>query len=153
MKGLVEIDREARKESFMNNLDGRIKLISALLIIVYAVTSTNLLILGIMEVYLILLIYLSNVSPKYALKRIALVIPFGGFMAMIQPFFQPGNIIWTGPFEWLHITDYGLFSVLCFWPGLQFQLHQLYSYHQQPQCRIWWLLPRNWEYLINWPCS
>lgn len=109
MKGLVEIDREARKESFMNNLDGRIKLISALLIIVYAVTTSNLLILGIMEVYLLVLIYLSNVSPKYALKRIALVIPFGGFMAMIQPFFQPGNIIWTGPFEWLHITDYGLF--------------------------------------------
>ena len=63
MKGLTEIDREARKESFMNNLDGRIKLISAMLIIVYAVTNTNLLILSIMEVYLLFLIYLSNVSP------------------------------------------------------------------------------------------
>lgn len=109
MKGLIEIDREARKESFMNNLDGRIKLISAMLIIVYAVTSTNLLILSMMEIYLLFLIYLSNVSPKYALKRIALVIPFGGFVAMIQPFFQPGNIIWMGPFGWLHMTDYGLF--------------------------------------------
>ncbi|NYB52119.1 MAG: cobalt ECF transporter T component CbiQ [Methanobacteriaceae archaeon] len=109
MKGLAEIDREARKESFMNNLDGRIKLISAMLIIIYAVTSTNLIILALMEVYLLFLISLSNVSPKYALKRIALVIPFGGFVAMIQPFFQPGNVIWTGPYGLLHITDYGLF--------------------------------------------
>ena len=109
MKGLTEIDREARKESFMNNLDGRIKLISAMLIIVYAVTNTNLLILSIMEVYLLFLIYLSNVSPGYALKRIALVIPFGGFVALIQPFFQPGNVIWTGPLGILHMTDYGLF--------------------------------------------
>lgn len=109
MKSLTEIDREARKESFMNNLDGRIKLISAMLIIVYAVSSTNLLILFIMEIYLLLLIYLSNVSPQYALKRIALVIPFGGFLAILQPFFQPGNVIWTGPWGWLHITDYGLF--------------------------------------------
>lgn len=109
MKGLTEIDREARKESFMNNLDGRIKLISAMLIIVYAVTNTNLLILSIMEVYLLVLIYLSNVSPGYALKRIALVIPFGGFVALIQPFFQPGNVIWAGPLGILHMTDYGLF--------------------------------------------
>ncbi|MGC9517534.1 MAG: cobalt ECF transporter T component CbiQ [Methanomicrobiales archaeon] len=109
MEGLNQIDWEAGKESFMNSLDGRIKLISALLIIIYAVSSTNLIILGIMEIYLLILISLSNVTPKYALKRIALILPFGGFIALIQPFFQPGNIIWTGPFGWLHITDYGLF--------------------------------------------
>ncbi|MDI6645080.1 MAG: cobalt ECF transporter T component CbiQ [Methanobacteriaceae archaeon] len=109
MEGLEQIDREAGKDSFMNSLDGRIKLISSMLIIIYAVYSTNLLILVIMEIYLLILISLSNVSPKYALKRIALILPFGGFIALIQPFFQPGNIIWTGPFGWLHITDYGLF--------------------------------------------
>jgi len=109
MEGLAEIDREARKESFMNNLDGRIKLISAMLIIIYAVSSSNIMILAIMEVYLLILVSISNVTPKYALKRIALIIPFGGFVALIQPFFQPGNVIWTGPFGWLQITDYGLF--------------------------------------------
>lgn len=109
MKELTSIDRESRKESLMNSLDGRIKLISAMLIIIYAVTNTNLIVLVIMEIYLLILIYLSNVTPSYALKRIALVIPFGGFVAMIQPFFQPGNILWTGPFGWLQITDYGLF--------------------------------------------
>lgn len=109
MKELTAIDREARKESLMNNLDGRIKLISAMLIIIYAVTNTNLFVLAIMEIYLLILISLSNVTPSYALKRIALVIPFGGFVAMIQPFFQPGNILWTGPFGLVHITDYGLF--------------------------------------------
>lgn len=109
MEGLFDIEREARKESFMNNLDGRIKLISAILIIIYAVSTTDLFILVIMEIYLLILISLSNVSPKYALKRIALIIPFGGFVALIQPFFQPGTIIWTGPLGWLHITDYGLY--------------------------------------------
>jgi len=109
MEGLAEIDREAGKESFMNSLDGRIKLISSMLIIIYAVSSTNLMILVIMEIYLLILISLSNVTPKYALKRIALIIPFGGFVALIQPFFQPGNVIWTGPFGLLHITDYGLY--------------------------------------------
>lgn len=109
MKELGAIDREARRESLMNSLDGRIKLISVMLIIVYVVTNTNLFVLVIMEIYLLILISLSNVTPSYALKRIALVIPFGGFVAMIQPFFQPGNILWTGPFGWLHITDYGLF--------------------------------------------
>ena len=109
MEGLAEIDREARKESFIHNLDGRIKLISSLLIIIYAVSSTDLMILAIMEVYLLILISISNITPKYALKRIALIIPFGGFVALIQPFFQPGNVIWTGLFGWLQITDYGLF--------------------------------------------
>jgi len=109
MEGLDTIDREAGKDSFMNRLDGRIKLISSMLIIIYAVSSTNLMILVIMEIYLFILIALSNVSYKYALKRVALIIPFGGFIALIQPFFQPGNVLWTGPFGWLHITDYGLF--------------------------------------------
>ena len=109
MEGLAEIDREAGKESFMNSLDGRIKLISSMLIIIYAVSSTNLMILVIMEMYILILISLSNVTPKYALKRIALIIPFGGFVALIQPFFQPGNVIWTGPLGFLQITDYGLY--------------------------------------------
>ena len=69
MKELTAIDRESRKESLMNSLDGRIKLISAMLIIVYAVTNTNLLVLIIMEIYLVILIALSNVSPTYALKE------------------------------------------------------------------------------------
>jgi len=109
MQGLVEIDREASKDSFMNSLDGRIKLITSLLIIIYAVSSTNLMILVIMEMYLLILISLSNVTPIYALKRIALIIPFGGFVALIQPFFQPGNVIWTGPLGLLQMTDYGLY--------------------------------------------
>ena len=58
MQGLAEIDREASKDSFMNSLDGRIKLISSLLIIIYAVSSTNLMILVIMEMYLLILISL-----------------------------------------------------------------------------------------------
>jgi len=109
MEGISEIDREAQKESFIHNLDGRIKLISAMLIIIYAVSSTSIVILAIMELYLLILISISNITPKYAIKRIALIIPFGGLIALIQPFFQPGTVIWTGPFGWLHITDYGLF--------------------------------------------
>lgn len=109
MEGLAEIDREAEKQSPIHAIDGRIKLISALLIIVYAVYSTNLVILILMEIYLLILIYISNISAGYALKRVALILPFGGFVALLQPFIQPGTVIWTGPFGWLQITDYGLF--------------------------------------------
>lgn len=109
MEGLTKIDREAGKKSPIHAIDGRIKLISAMLIILYGVYTTNLFILVLMEIYLLTLIYISNISAGYALKRVALILPFGGFIALFQPFIQPGTVIWTGPFDWLHITDYGLF--------------------------------------------
>ncbi|HEX7468415.1 MAG TPA: cobalt ECF transporter T component CbiQ, partial [Methanobacterium sp.] len=59
---------------------------------------TQLLILVIMEIYLLFLIYLSHISFKTALKRILLLLPFGGLIIVFQPFVHPGTVIYTLPF-------------------------------------------------------
>lgn len=112
MENIFNIERESGKESILHALDGRIKIILSMLIIVYAVYTTDLLILLITEIYLLLLILISNISLSYALKRIALIIPFGGFIALFQPFIMAGDVIYTLPFG-IDITQQGLdFGVL-----------------------------------------
>ena len=104
---VMDLERETMKESFLHLLDGRIKLIISLFIIVYAVYTSELLVLAVMEIYLLLLIYLSQISFKTALKRIMLLLPFGGFIVIFQPFIQPGAVIYTLPLG-LHVTYQGL---------------------------------------------
>lgn len=95
---MERIEQESNKESLVHNIDGRVKLIITLVIVVYAVYSTELPILFLMELYLIFLILLSKISISYAIKRMLLIIPFGGFIAIFQPFIKPGEIIYTLPF-------------------------------------------------------
>lgn len=112
MEDLLNIEREAGKNSVLHALDGRIKIILSMLIIVYAVYTSNPLILFITEIYLLLLIVMSKISLSYALKRIALIIPFGGFIALFQPFIRAGDVIYTLPLG-ITITQQGLdFGVL-----------------------------------------
>ncbi|MDR1819497.1 MAG: cobalt ECF transporter T component CbiQ [Methanobrevibacter sp.] len=92
------LEREARKKSAIHNLDSRIKLIMTLIIIVYGVYTTNLLNLLLIEIYIIFLVFLSKISLKYYLKRIVYILPFGGFIAIFQPFIRPGDILYTLPF-------------------------------------------------------
>ena len=101
------LEKETDKESPLHLIDGRVKLILLLFIIVYAVFSTQILVMVILEIYLLLLMYISKVSFKTSLTRILLLLPFGGFVILFQPFIHPGNIIWTGAFG-VQITDSGL---------------------------------------------
>jgi len=111
---VMDLEKETMKESFLHLLDGRIKLIISLFIIVYAVYTSQLLVLVVMEIYLLLLIYLSQISFKTALKRIMLLLPFGGFIVIFQPFIQPGTVIYALPLG-LHVTYQGLiFGTLLF---------------------------------------
>jgi cobalt/nickel transport system permease protein len=103
-----QLEKETEKESPLHFMDGRVKLILLLSIIVYAVFSTQIVIMAVLEVYLLLLIYISQVSFKTSLKRVFLLLPFGGFIIAFQPFIHPGNVIWTGPFLGIHVTDAGL---------------------------------------------
>ncbi|HMK54763.1 MAG TPA: cobalt ECF transporter T component CbiQ [Methanobacteriaceae archaeon] len=105
---ISELEKEAEKESSLHFMDGRVKLILLIFIIVYAVFSTQIVVLITLEFYLLLLIYMSHVSFKTSLKRVLLLLPFGGFIIAFQPFIHPGNIIWVGPFLGIHITDAGL---------------------------------------------
>lgn len=107
MVNISSIEMEARKTSTLHALDGRIKIISCMLIIVYAVYTIDLVVLSIMELYLVLLILISHISLSYAAKRIALILPFGGAIALFQLFIREGTVIYTLPLG-IEITQQGL---------------------------------------------
>lgn len=108
MKQLMGIEKESERDSILHGIDGRIKIISTFLIICYAVYSTDIIILVILEIYLLFLILISKISLSYALKRILLILPFGGFIALFQLFIRPGDVIYTLPLLGLNITEQGL---------------------------------------------
>ncbi|MCC7551444.1 MAG: CbiQ family ECF transporter T component, partial [Methanobacterium sp.] len=93
-----ELERETDKESPLHFMDGRVKLVLLIFIIVFTVFSTQIMVMAILEVYLLLLMYISKLSFKTSLTRVLLLLPFGGFIIAFQPFIHPGNIIWSGAF-------------------------------------------------------
>ncbi len=106
-KQLFNLDSIANQNSPIHNLDGFIKLICALLIILFTVISNQLIVPIILELYIIILIYISKIPYKLCLKRLLYLLPFGGFIILFQPFIHPGNVLWEGIFG-LQITDTGL---------------------------------------------
>jgi cobalt/nickel transport system permease protein len=105
-------ERETRKNSVIHNLDSRIKLIMTLIIIIYVVYTHDLLILFLVEVYILCLVSLSKISWSYYFKRVIYILPFGGFIAIFQPFIRPGTVLYTLPFG-INVTYEGtLFGVL-----------------------------------------
>ena len=63
---VTDVERTAMKENVLQILDGRVKLITLLLIIVFAVYTTQLIVLAILEFYLVALILLSRNSLKHS---------------------------------------------------------------------------------------
>lgn len=103
------------QDSIIHNLEGRVKLIAILLIILFSVFSDRLIVPVVLECFLLIVMYLAKLSFKESFKRVLLLLPFGGFVIAFQPFIHPGNIIWQGPYSWLFITDTGLnWTVLLF---------------------------------------
>lgn len=112
INSVISLENETKKKSFLHLIDGRFKLIILILIIIYAVYVTQPLILAIMEIYLLFLIYLSHISFKTSLKRVLILLPFGGFIILFQPFIHPGAIIYALPLG-IHVTYEGLmFGIL-----------------------------------------
>ncbi|MEN6573537.1 energy-coupling factor transporter transmembrane component T family protein, partial [Methanobacterium aggregans] len=102
-----ELEKITMQNSPLHRLDGRIKLVVLLAIIVYAVYTTDILILALMEIYLLVLIFLSKLSFKDSFIKILLILPFGGAIALFQPFIHAGTVIYTLPLG-IHITAQGL---------------------------------------------
>lgn len=110
---IMRFDELASKQSPIHNLEGRIKLITSILIILICVTSKELFIPIILEIMLLIILKIANLSYIDSAKRILMLLPFGGAIIIFQPFIQPGNIIWS--YSWLHITDFGLnWAILLF---------------------------------------
>ena len=91
---IMRFDDLASKNSPIHNLEGRIKLISTIFIILVCVISKE------------LFLKIAKLSYIDSLKRLLMLLPFGGAIIIFQPFIQPGNIIWS--YSWLTITDVGL---------------------------------------------
>ncbi|WP_400198254.1 cobalt ECF transporter T component CbiQ [Methanobrevibacter smithii] len=109
----LKLDDIASGDSIIHNLNGPVKLISAIIIIVFTVFSQQIIVPIIMEIFLLLILYLSKVSIKDAFKRISLLLPFGGAIIIFQPFIYPGNVLWA--YSWIQITDTGLnWAILLF---------------------------------------
>lgn len=109
----LKLDDIASGDSIIHNLNGSVKLISAIIIIVFTVFSQQIIVPIIMEIFLLLILYLSKVSIKDAFKRIALLLPFSGAIIIFQPFIHPGNVLWA--YSWIQITDIGLnWAILLF---------------------------------------
>lgn len=109
----LKLDDIASGDSIIHNLNGPVKLISAIIIIVFTVFSQQIIVPIIMEIFLLLILYLSKVSIKDAFKRISLLLPFGGAIIIFQPFIHPGNVLWA--YSWIQITDIGLnWAILLF---------------------------------------
>lgn len=102
----LNLDELASKDSPIHRLDGRIKLISTVFIIVIAAFSNNIFIPIILEIFLLIIIKIAKLSYIDSFKRIALLLPFGGAIIIFQPFIHPGNILWS--YSWIRITDTGL---------------------------------------------
>lgn len=102
----LNLDELASKESPIHNLDGRIKLISTIFIIVVAAFSNNIFIPIILEIFLLIVLKIAKLSYIDSFKRLALLLPFGGAIIIFQPFIHPGNILWS--YSWITVTDTGL---------------------------------------------
>lgn len=103
---IIRFDDLASKSSPIHNLEGRIKLISTIFIILVCVVSKELFIPIILEIMLLIILKIANLSYIDSFKRLLMLLPFGGAIIIFQPFIQPGNIIWS--YSWLHVTDVGL---------------------------------------------
>ena len=104
---LSELERKTMTESALHSLDGRVKLIILVAIVVYAVYTTDLFVLAIMEAYLIALLLVARLPLKHSFMTILLILPFGGSIAVLQPFIHAGTIIYTLPLG-IHVTAQGI---------------------------------------------
>ncbi len=93
MVTLTDIERESYKNSPVHRLDPRIKLLFALVVIIYAVGlprihENNVPRLLSVEAYLIFLVLFAGLDPRYFILRILAVLPFGLGIILFQPFLK-----------------------------------------------------------------
>lgn len=97
VNALIQQEYLSDMESPLHSVDSRIKLIVLILIIVFTVTSTSYTTFIVFELYLLILFIIAKIPIKQALFKVLVILPFGFFIAIFQPFIQPGEIIYTLP--------------------------------------------------------
>lgn len=124
---LFNIEREAAKTSPIHSMDSRIKLIACLcglfaaVFLPYTIASGELIswkqTAGLAAVFLLFvaLYFLSGASWKYYLIRLCLIIPFGIFIIILQPFF------FNPYYDTYHIM-FSIFGIHAYWESMVFAL-------------------------------
>lgn len=92
-KDIYKLERMALKESILHKLNPKIKLIIVLMIIIYGNFQNNIVSLIVLGIYLIFLLFLSGLLFE-GLKRMLLIMPFGIFLALFQPFFRGEEVVY-----------------------------------------------------------
>jgi len=97
MVTLTDIERESYKNSLIHRLDPRVKLLFALVVILYTVSlprihEENITRLLAVEAYLLLLVLAAGLDLKYFLLRILAILPLGIGIAIVQPFLRPSFV-------------------------------------------------------------
>ncbi len=121
---LTELERETFRKSFVHRIDGRVKILMTLAIVIYAVSlprmdSLNFQKLGLLEAYLIALLLLARLEFSYIAIRFAIAMPFGLGLAVLQPFLrQPFisefTVLFTLPFGLIATREGTLFGATIF---------------------------------------
>lgn len=94
---LTDIERETYKSTPLHRLDGRIKIIFLIGMIVFIVSLPKLSVLSLwklagIEIYLIVLIGIARLNLFSVVLRYVLLTPFGLGIAALQPFFRQGFV-------------------------------------------------------------
>jgi cobalt/nickel transport system permease protein len=103
---LLNIEQEAVKDSPIHRLDGRIKVLSLIFLVLSAVyigrssgqpLMSRLISLGALEFYLLAILFAAKLNKYLFLRRMLLILPFGGFIALLKPFVEEGKPLYTFP--------------------------------------------------------
>ncbi|MEW6697973.1 MAG: cobalt ECF transporter T component CbiQ [Bacillota bacterium] len=89
------IEQRLTAGTWIRGVDARVKLIVVVIFIINATTLQNKPLL-LFTAFLLLGISLTvGITPVHLLKRLVLVLPFGGVMVALLPFVTPGEPLWT----------------------------------------------------------
>lgn len=121
---LSELERESFRKSPVHRIDGRVKILMTLAIVIYAVSLPRMDVmdfrkLGLIEVYLFSLIFLARFDLSYLALRFAIAMPFGLGIAVIQPFIRQTfisdfTVLFTLPFGLSATSEGALVGAIIF---------------------------------------
>lgn len=101
-------------DSFLENLDPRVKIISFLAIIFCIVLTpiTHFKDFGLYFLLILAITFTSGVTPKQIFKRVVVVVPFVVIMAVFVPFLKEGTVYWSSKIAYweLDITYEGIMT-------------------------------------------
>jgi cobalt/nickel transport system permease protein len=68
--------------------------------------KSKMLSLALLQTYIVLLVLLAKLNLRFFFLRVALILPFGGSIALLRPFFEPGEVIFS--FYVINVTREGV---------------------------------------------